>query len=141
LPILSPPLLEGVGGRPHFMEIGQTYTQTIIVQDKDSARSLGSGSLDVFGTPAMIALMENTALEMVRPALPEGNDTVGIEINAKHLKASPIGAKITCKATITAIEGRKISYELIATDASGDTIGSATHDRFVVDIVKFMSKL
>jgi predicted thioesterase len=123
------------------MQTGQTFTQTITVKDKDSAKSLGSGGLDVFGTPAMIALMENTALLMVRPSLPEGSDTVGIEINAKHLKASPIGAEITCTATITAIDGRKISYELTATDASGEIIGTATHDRFVVDIAKFMSKL
>lgn len=123
------------------MEINQTFKQTITVQEKDSAKSLGSGGLEVFGTPAMIALMENTALLLVRPSLPEGSDTVGIEINAKHLKASPIGAQITCTATITAIDGRKISYEIIATDASGDTIGTATHDRFVVDVAKFMSRL
>jgi predicted thioesterase len=123
------------------MEIGQIYKQTITVQDKDSAKSLGSGGFNVFGTPAMIALMENTALLMVRPYLPEGSDTVGVEINAKHMKASPIGATITCEAKIIAIDGRKISYELTATDDKGDVIGTATHDRFVVDIQKFMSKL
>lgn len=123
------------------MEVGQSFTKTITVQDKDSARSLGSGGLDVFGTPAMIALMENTALVMVRPSLPEGSDTVGIEINAKHMKASPIGAEISCTATITAIDGRKISYSIEAKDDSGDIIGTATHDRFVVDMEKFMSKL
>jgi predicted thioesterase len=123
------------------MELGQTYTQTITVQDKDSAKSLGSGGLNVFGTPAMIALMENTALQMVRPSMPEGSDTVGIEINAKHLKASPIGASITCVAKITAIDGRKISYELTATDGNGNLIGTATHDRFIVDVEKFMSRL
>jgi len=123
------------------MQIGQTFTKTITVQEKDSARSLGSGGLDVFGTPAMIALMENTALMMVRDYLPEGSDTVGIEINAKHLKASAIGAEISCTATITAIDGRKISYSIEAKDASGDLIGTATHDRFVVDMEKFMRKL
>ena len=123
------------------MHIGKTFTKTITVQDKDSARSLGSGGLDVFGTPAMIALMENTALLMVRADLPAGGDTVGIEINAKHLKASPIGAEITCTSTITAIDGRKISYAIEAKDNHGDTIGTATHDRFVVDMEKFMSKV
>ena len=123
------------------MEIGQIYKQTITVQEKDSAKNLGSGGLDVFGTPAMIALMENTALSMVRLSLPEGSDTVGIEINAKHLKASRIGEDITCEAKITAIDGRKISYELVATDKHGNIIGTATHNRFIVDIQKFMSKL
>lgn len=124
-----------------YMQIGQTFTKTIIVQEKDSARSLGSGGLDVFGTPAMIALMENTALLMVRADLSAGSDTVGIEINVKHLKASPIRAEITCTATITAIDGRKISYAIEAKDASGDLIGTANHERFVVDIEKFMSKI
>ncbi|MDR3706567.1 MAG: thioesterase family protein [Paludibacteraceae bacterium] len=123
------------------MEVGQTFTQTLTVQEKDSARSLGSGGLDVFGTPAMIALMEKTALLMVRSSLEAGTDTVGIEINAKHIKASPIGAKITCTATISAIDGRKISYTLEAKDGHGETIGTATHDRFIVDMERFMSKL
>lgn len=123
------------------MKVGQTSTKKITVQEKDSAKNLGSGGLDVFGTPAMIALMENVALNMLRNSLPEGSDTVGIEINAKHLKASPIGAEITCTATITVIDGRKISYAIEAKDAKGDIIGTATHDRFVVDIAKFVSKL
>lgn len=123
------------------MKVGQTFTQTLVVEEKDSARVLGSGGLDVFGTPAMIALMEKTALMLVRPSLETGTDTVGIEINAKHIKASPIGAEITCTATITAIEGRKISYAIEAKDNHGDTIGSATHDRFIVDTERFMSKL
>jgi len=123
------------------IKVGSTYRQTITVADKDSAKSLGSGGLTVFGTPAMIAYMENTALVMVREFLPEGSDTVGIAINVKHLKASPIGAKITFDAVVTAVDGRKISYEIKATDEHGDEIGTATHDRFIVDIEKFMSRL
>lgn len=123
------------------IKTGLAFSQTITVTDKDSAKSLGSGGLNVFGTPAMIAFMENTALIMVREFLPEGCDTVGIEINAKHMKASPIGAKITFDAVVTAIDGRKISYEIKATDEHGDVIGTCTHDRFVVDTVKFMSRV
>ncbi len=124
------------------MQVGETLSKRMIVQEKDSARVLGSGGLDVFGTPAMIALMENTALDMLRNDLPEGSDTVGIEINAKHLKASAIGTAVVCTATITAIDGRKISYSIEAVEEeSGKRIGTATHDRFIVDIEKFMSKL
>ena len=75
--------------------VGLKAEKTITVAEKDSAKSLGSGGLDVFGTPAMIALMENVALDMIRPHLPEGSDSVGIMINANHMKASPLGAKIT----------------------------------------------
>lgn len=121
--------------------VGMTSEKTIVVADKDSARSLGSGGLDVFGTPAMIALMENVALDMIRPCLPEGSDSVGIMINAKHLKASAIGATIRCKATVVAVDGRKVSYEIVCNDESGDEIGSSVHDRFVVDMEKFMSRL
>lgn len=123
------------------MEVGQTYTQTITVQAEDSAVALGSGGLNVFGTPAMIAYMESTALSMVKNDLPAGSDTVGIEINVKHCKASAIGAKITFSATITKIDGRRIAYEIEAKDEQGDLIGSAQHQRFIVDKERFMSKL
>ncbi len=121
--------------------VGLELEKTITVQEKDSAKSLGSGGLDVFGTPAMIALMENIALEMIRPHLPEGEDSVGMMINAKHMKASLIGAKITGKARITAVDGKKVSYSIACYDESGATIGEAEHDRFVVTVERFMSKL
>ena len=123
------------------IKVGLTATKEIIVEEKDSAKSLGSGGLDVFGTPAMIALMENVALDMIRPYLPEGNDSVGIKINTDHLKASPIGAKIKCTAEVTAVDGRKVSYKIECLDESGDKIGFSAHERFVVDMERFMSKL
>ncbi len=123
------------------MEKGQTFTQKMIVLEKDTALNLGSGGLQVFGTPALIAFMENTALQVIQKELPKGSETVGMEINTKHLKASPIGAEITCTATITNVDGRKISYEITACDAKGDTIGTASHDRFIVDAERFMNKL
>ncbi|MFA6779836.1 MAG: thioesterase family protein [Paludibacteraceae bacterium] len=123
------------------MNVGQCSSQTITVKEKDSAIALGSGSLNVFGTPAMIAYMEGLALKMVQNDIPEGCDTVGIGINAKHIKASPIGSKITFTSTVSAIDGKKISYSIEAKDEKGETIGSATHDRFIVDKERFMNKL
>lgn len=123
------------------MEVGQIFNLPIVVAEKDSATALGSGGLDVFGTPALVAYMECTALKMVQNDLPDGSDTVGIAIDVKHVKASPIGAKINVSAKITAVEGRKISFDIVATDEAGDVIGSAVHDRFVVDKARFMSKL
>lgn len=123
------------------MEVGQIFNLPIVVAEKDSATALGSGGLDVFGTPALVAYMENAALKMVQNDLPDGSDTVGIAIDVKHVKASPIGAKINVSAKITAVEGRKISFDIVATDEAGDVIGSAVHDRFVVDKARFMSKL
>lgn len=123
------------------MEIGQTYTQTITVREQDSAVALGSGGLNVFGTPAMVAYMEGTALAMVKNDLPAGCDTVGIEINVKHCKASAIGAEVTFTATITEIDGRRIAYAIEAKDKSGDLVGSAEHQRFIVEKERFMNKL
>lgn len=123
------------------MEVGQIFNLPVVVAEKDSAMALGSGGLDVFGTPALVAYMENAALKMVQNDLPDGSDTVGIAIDVKHMKASPIGAKINVSAKITAVEGRKISFDIVATDEAGDVIGSAVHDRFVVDKARFMSKL
>jgi predicted thioesterase len=123
------------------MEVGQIFNLPIVVAEKDSAKVLGSGGLDVFGTPALVTYMECAALKMVQNDLPDGSDTVGIAIDVKHVKASPIGAKINVSAKITAVEGRKISFDIVATDEAGDVVGSAVHDRFVVDKARFMSKL
>jgi len=117
----------------------KTFSQTILVTETQTAAQFGSGLLSVFATPALIALMENTAMQLI--TLPAGSSSVGISINMQHLKASPVGAEIKCTATIIAIEGRKYSFEIIATDSSSDLVGKAIHERVVVDIEKFMSKI
>lgn len=117
----------------------KTFTQFLLVSEIQTASHFGSGLLPVFATPALIAFMENTAMQLIE--LPQGSSSVGISINMKHLKASLVGAKIKCTAEIKAVEGRKYSFEIKAFDESGDLIGEATHERFVVDIEKFMSKL
>ena len=123
-----------------MLETGITYKQSITVQPKDTAAVYGSGSLEVFATPAMVALMENTAVHCLEGQLEEGQDTVGIEINVKHIKATPAGGKVNCKAKVTEIEGRRIRFEIEAEDEKGQ-IGYAIHDRFIIDPVKFMAKL
>lgn len=123
-----------------MLETGLTYTQEITVEPKDTAAVYGSGKLSVFATPAMIALMENTALKCIENELEAGKDTVGIEINAKHIKATAVGKKVSCTAKVTETEGRRIRFELEARDETG-IIGTAIHDRFIIDPVKFMSKL
>ncbi|HLP05774.1 MAG TPA: thioesterase family protein [Paludibacter sp.] len=119
--------------------MNNTFTQTLTVDESQTASNFGSGLLPVFATPALVAFMENTAMKLVE--LPEGASSVGTEIHVRHLKASPIGAKIQCTAILNSVEGRKYSFSLQATDESGDLIGEGTHERFVVDIERFMSKL
>ncbi len=110
------------------------------VTNESTAERLGSGDLAVFATPAMIALMENAAMKAVAEALPEGSTTVGTEMNASHIKASGLGSEIIATAIVTAVEGRKITFNVGARDNKG-LIGEGTHTRFVVDREKFMSKL
>lgn len=117
----------------------KSFSQTIQVTENQTAIQYGSGLLPVFATPALIALMENTAMQLI--TLPAGSSSVGISINMQHLKASPVGASIQCTATVSAIDGRKYTFEIIATDGNNDIIGKAIHERMVVDIEKFMSKI
>lgn len=123
-----------------MIETGITYTQKIIVAYKDTAKVHGSGKLEVFATPALVALMENTAIHCLEGLLEPENDTVGIEINVKHTKATAVGHTVTCKASITEIDGRRIRFEIEAHDDKGP-IGHAIHDRFIINPEKFMNKL
>ena len=112
---------------------------TLLVEHKDTAAVYGSGALEVFATPAMIALMEKTCLESVADKIGEGNTTVGIAVNIKHLKASPVGSTIRCEAEITEVDRRRLVFEVKCFE--GETlVGEGVHERFVVDSEKFMSK-
>ncbi len=119
--------------------MNNTFSQKIIVTESQTAEVLGSGLLPVYSTPALIALMENTAMQLI--PLPEGSSSVGTLISVKHLKASLVGAEIECVATLIAYEGRKFSFELKAFDSKGDLIGEGIHERYLIDIKKFMDKL
>ena len=119
---------------------GLRHSETLVVEHKDTAAVYGSGSLEVFATPAMIALMEKTCLESVNDKIGESNTTVGIAVNIKHLKASPVGGTIRCEAKLIEVDSRRLVFEVKCFE--GETlVGEGTHERFVVDSEKFMSKL
>jgi fluoroacetyl-CoA thioesterase len=120
--------------------VGATFKRTMMVGNEHLASRVGSGGLDVFATPSMIAFMEGTALQLAQEFLPETSSTVGTLVNVKHVKASPLGATITCEATITEVDGRRLVYEVKAFDDHG-LIGEGIHERFVVDCAKFMAKI
>ena len=122
------------------MEIGLTYTSTLVVSKDHVAAVMGSGDLHVFATPAMVALMENAAMLAVANHLPEGSTTVGAMMNTSHVKPSPVEETIRATAVLTAIEGRKLTFEIRAEDSKG-IIGEAVHVRYIVDRERFMSKL
>ena len=110
------------------------------VSEQNTAAAMGSGDLPVFATPAMVALMENAAMTAVAAALDEGATTVGAEMNVTHIKPSGIGAEITATAVLTAVEGRKLTFNVGARDAEG-MIGEGVHIRYVVDRTRFMAKV
>ena len=88
----------------------------------------------------MVALMENASLNVVLPYLPAGYNTVGVDISVSHVKATPVGQTVKCVATLVKVDGRKLDFEVVATDEEG-LIGKGTHSRFVIDTEKFMAKL
>jgi len=111
-----------------------------MVTDKNTAKAVGSGNLDVFSTPMMIALMEQAACECLADCLEHGQSSVGTQINVTHTAASPLNAKITATAIIENVDGRKISFTVTAHDGTNE-IGSGTHERFLIDAERFMQKL
>lgn len=116
------------------------YTTRKIVSEGDTAQSVGSGTLSVFSTPMMVALMENAAMKAAEQLLSEEDTTVGSELNVKHLRPTAVGEEVEATATLTSQEGRKLTFSVVVTDKNG-TIGEGTHIRYIVNIEKFMSKI
>ncbi len=122
-----------------MLEVGIKGHQEMTVTDQNTAKSMGSGVMDVYATPSMLALMENTAFRSVAPYLNEGCGTVGTKVEIEHVASSPVGMKITCDSELIAIEGRKLVFHVEAYDAKG-LIGKGTHERFIIESEKFQQK-
>ena len=123
-----------------MLKEGLKYISTTTVDTTNSALALGSGDMEVFATPAMVALMENAAMKAVAEYLPQGATTVGTQILTTHIKASAMGAKVSAEAELTAVNGRELSFSIKAYDENG-IIGEGSHTRFIVDRERFLSKL
>lgn len=119
--------------------IGKTASVSVAVTDSNTAKAVGSGSLDVFATPMMIALMERAACECLADVLNQEQTSVGTKIDVMHTAASPVGAEITAAATIENVAGRTIEFTVTANDGTGE-IGKGKHTRVVVDAEKFALK-
>ena len=122
------------------METGIRGRIETVVTQKESAKTLGSGLLDVYATPAMIALMEGCASQSVAPYLDEGCGTVGTAVNIRHLAATPIGMKVYCESILTEVDGRRLLFNVKAYDETG-LIGEGTHERFIINSEKFFAKV
>ena len=120
--------------------LGSTLTLEKQVEPGESAAALGSGGLNVYSTPALVALFEATARKQVDPLLPEGFSTVGVEIQVKHLKATHIGQRVRCTATVTGVAGKRITFTAEMWDEQG-RIGEGSHSRYLVNDAEFMRRL
>ena len=122
-----------------MLEVGMKNSSSIVVTPENTAARLRSGTLDVFATPAMIALIEETCWKMVQPELEEGAGTVGTKVNINHTAPSVIGKTVRCEAVLTEIDRRKLTFEVICTDENG-TVGWGLHERFIIDNARFMDE-
>lgn len=122
-----------------MLEAGIKNTLKVKVTNDKTAKVMGSGTLDVFATPSMVALMEQTAAESVQPHLDEGITSVGTKINVEHLAADPVGIEVTCESTLTEVDNRRLVFDIVVSDKHG-IVGKAYHERFLIKTESFMAK-
>ena len=119
--------------------IGLKGRSETVVTEHNTADAVGSGLVPVFATPYMIALMENAASTSLLPYLAADEGTVGTHLDVAHTSATPIGMKVWADAMVTAVDGKKITFEVSAFDEAGE-IGRGTHERFIIRPEKFLAK-
>lgn len=122
------------------ISIGLKHKEEKIVTMNDTAKVFGSGAAEVFATPMMIGLMEAASMNTVKDYLPEGHSTVGTLVNIKHISATKVGKKVWAEAELIEIDRKRLVFKVDAYDED-KKIGEGTHERFIIDEEKFMSKI
>ena len=120
--------------------VGMKGEVSTLVEREDTAAEVGSGSLLVYATPCMVALMEGAACEAIAAALPEEKTSVGIALNISHLAATPVGMEVRAEAEVTEVEGNTITFQITAYDEAGK-IGEGTHKRAIITAQRFLDKV
>jgi predicted thioesterase len=118
------------------LRAGLTGTADLVVGEEHTAPKIGSGRIRVLGTPVMINLMEAAALDAVEKFLPDGHQSLGIELEVSHVAATPVGMRVEATAEVTQVEGNRIDFHIEAHDEA-DLIGKAVHRRIVVNVERF----
>ena len=111
-----------------------------MVTDQLTAALYGSGLVPAFATPAMVALMENASVAAIQKHLGAGQTSVGVEVNIKHLAATPVGMRVRARSEVTAVDGRRVSFKVEAWDDK-EKIGEGTHQRVIVDDARFKERM
>ncbi len=120
--------------------IGMKGTANTIVEREDTAYEVGSGSLLVYATPCMIALMEGAACDAIAAALPEGKTSVGTALNIAHISATPVGLEVRAEAEVTQVSGSTVTFQITAYDEAGK-IGEGAHERVIISSQRFLDKV
>ena len=121
------------------MELGIKGARDVLVSEDKTARAMGSGELGVFATPAMVALVEETAWRSVASHLEDGQGTVGTKLELAHTAPTPVGMRVHCETELVEIDRRRLVFSFVVSDETGP-IGSGTHERFIVDSARFETK-
>ncbi len=116
--------------------IGLTGEARVVVGDELTARHMGSGAVKVFATPEMVRLMERAAVNGLAPYLAPGQQSVGTMVNVRHLAATPVGATVVATAELIGVEGRRLTFRVVATDGV-EIIGEGLHERALIDLARF----
>lgn len=119
--------------------VGMKCKVETLVREDNTAVAAGSGTLPVFATPYMCALMEEAAWKAIAPGLDAGDSSVGTQLTISHLSATPVGLKVWAEAEVMAVEGKRVDFKVTAGDEKG-AIGEGTHQRFIVTDDRFLSK-
>lgn len=122
------------------VDIGMEGKARFVTGQAHSAKEMGSGDLEVFSTPSLVALMEEACWTSIVSGLSEGESTVGVEMTVSHLAATPIGMEVWAESVVTAVDGKRIHFTVTAFDEAGE-IGKGSHQRVVISAEKFMGRI
>jgi fluoroacetyl-CoA thioesterase len=122
-----------------LLAVGLVGESTATVGAAHLASAVGSGGLEVFSTPSLVALMENAARSAVEPLLPADQTTVGVRVDVRHLAASPPGELVRARAELVEVDGRRLVFHVEAFDTH-EKIGEGSHERMVVDPARLLAR-
>lgn len=122
------------------IEPGRTGQARAVVSEANTAQALGSGSAPVYATPALVALLEEAAVNAIQPFLDAGQTSVGTRVELRHLAASPMGMAVQAQATLTAVDGRRLVFHVVAHDEV-ELIAEGSHERVIVDEQRFLARV
>lgn len=122
------------------LEPGRSAELAVVVDESMTAASLGNEGVPVFGTPMLVRFFETTAVQLIAADLAPGQGSVGAHIDVRHLAPTPLGMRIVFRATLTEVDGRRLVFDLVADDEN-ERVGEGTHERFLIDIDRFLARV